>query len=470
MANKLPLLGDDFEIWGHWWLPGDPDNKVAGRLTSKFGALELKLLHPFPAIDPHDRDAVAPVVYGVGDTKLFTLWDAFQIGCSIQAPGTTQPIFRHMRVLVGEHIEARKDMLFTGLILSGANIGPWSGIQGVDYQLTFRENDSPSMEYRLSENRSKELLLQDPRMKINIGAGFETINKEFQSYGFNVFPSIHVKFDDEINFDKVRNYWKRLSDFLSLTIGKEFITERITLKTNGGKRPDDSLELRVDHPPPEESKVLNAWEVLVPLAELADNAPRVFEQWFSKSGEVRDSIDLLIGNMRRRELPIHVQLNTLCQALESFHRTTAGGGYLSKNDYKPVARSLTDAIPEETDAELKRAIKDRVRYAYEYSLRTRLTQLLGQIELESLEKLGIMVNDFANAVCKARNDFTHWDTGDESKDDTNLLNLVSKLKMIVRIVLLKHFGIDEKTVVRRALENKALYFQEWRNISVDEEP
>jgi len=91
MANKLPLLGDDFEIWGHWWLPDDPDNKLAGRLTSKFGMLELKLLQPFPAINAHDRDAVAPVIHGVGDTKLFTIWDAIQSGCSIQAPGTTQP-------------------------------------------------------------------------------------------------------------------------------------------------------------------------------------------------------------------------------------------------------------------------------------------------------------------------------------------------------------------------------------------
>jgi len=470
MANKLPLLGDDFEIWGHWWLPEDPEHKQAGKLTSRFGALELTLLQSFPTISINDRDSIVPVIHGVGDTKLFTLWDAVQSSFPIQFPGTIQQSFRYMRVLVGGHLGERSKTTFTGVTLYGANIGPWSGVRSVDQQLTFPEGKLPTIEYRLSENRSKEFTLPAVGLKMTVGGGYETIDEEYRSYGFKVFPSISVSCDDGLTFLRARNLWQSLSNFLSLSTGAEFITERFSLEVNGGKEHSDFFELRVDHPPQEETNMLKAWEVLTPLSELGDKEVQVFEQWFSKNTEVRDSVDLLIGNLRRRKLPNHVQLSTLCQALESFHRTTIGGGYLSKADYKPINKQLSELVPQDIPLELQTAIKDRLRYAYEFSLRTRLGQLVDQLDEEILKKLAIEKDQFVSDVCKARNDFTHWDKSDaKSKgDNANLLNIISKLNLFTRIVLLKHFGVDEKVIVRRALENKHLYFQEWKSLPVEE--
>ena len=465
MANKLPTLGEDFEIWGHWWIPSDPEDKVAGRLTSKFGSLELKLLHPFQAINPHNQDAVVLVIHGVGGTKLFTLWDGIQIGCTIEAPGTVQPIFRNMRVLVGGHLGRRNETTFDGMVLYGANIGPWLGLQLVEQRCTTVQG-SPIIEYRLSERASKEFIVPSIGVRITVGGGFETNIEEFRAYGFKVFPSIHVAFDDSVDFQKIQKLWESVANFLSLTTGTEFVTERFTLEVNGGGENRNTYDLMVDHPLPEETRMLKAWEVLVPLVAFGEETVQIFDQWFSNSTEIRDSIDLLLGNLQRRTLPLHIQLSTLCQALESFHRTTIGGGYITREEFKKINKHMSESIPQEIPSELATAIRDRLRYSYEYSLRTRLSQLVGQFNRDNLEQLGINCDQFVGDVCKARNDFTHWDAL-AMHDDTELLNLVSRLNLVARIILLRHFGIDENVVVRRALENKHLYFQEWRSIPTD---
>ena len=469
MANKLPLLGDDFEIWGHWWLPNDQDHKIAGKLSSRFGRLELKLIQPLPSINPHDHDLPIPVIHGVGDTKLFTLWDSVQTGFTIEAPGTTQPIIHHMRVLVGGHLDVRSETTFSGFSLYGANIGPWSGIKGVGQHITIPDDKPAIIEYRMSEDRSQEVELSQADLHLKISQGVETKDEEFRSYGFKIFPAIQVKCSDGASFQKIRGLWESLFNFISLVIGREFITERITLEMNGGKSHDDIFELRVDHPPPEEDRMFKAWEVLAPLGGFGDQTIQIFEQWFSKSSDVRDSIDLLIGNLRRRELPLHVQISTLCQALESFHRTTVGGGYLPKKEYKPISSTLMKAIPKDIDGELQKAIEDRLRYAYEYSLRTRLGHLVDQLEEDTLMQLGIEKESFVDDICKARNDFTHWDATDSGAKDseTKLLNLSSKLKLFTQIILLKYFGIDEKLVIRRAMENRHLHFPEWKSLPVE---
>ncbi|HKI52814.1 MAG TPA: HEPN domain-containing protein [Anaerolineales bacterium] len=470
MANKLPLLGDDFEIWGHWWLPNDPGHKIAGKLSSRFGRLELKLIQPLPSINPHDHDLPIPVIHGVGDTKLFTLWDSVQTGFAIEAPGTTQPIIRHMRVLVGGHLGARSETTFSGFSLYGANIGPWSGIKGVGQHITIPDDKPAIIEYRMSEDRSQEVELSQAGLHMTISQSWESKDEEFRSYGFNMFPAIQVKCVGGASFQKIRGLWESLSNFISLVTGREFVTERITLEMNNGKSHDDTFELRVGHPPPEEDRMFKAWEVLAPLGGFGDQVVQIFEQWFSNSSDVRDSIDLLIGNLRRRELPLHVQISTLCQALESFHRTTVSGGYISKKEYKPINSALMTVIPKDIDEDLQKAIGDRLRYAYEYSLRTRLGQLVDQLEEDNLVQLGIEKEAFVSDVCKARNDFTHWDgTGSEDDDsEARLLNLSSKLKLFTQIILLKYFGIDEKLVVCRAMENRHIHFPEWESIPVEE--
>ncbi|HEY8012052.1 MAG TPA: HEPN domain-containing protein [Rudaea sp.] len=464
MANDLPKLGADFELWGHWWLPEHESNQVTGCLSSRGGNLELKLLGKFDAIDINRRHLSVPIIHGVGDTKTFTLWNAIQGQFGFRAPGTVEQRFEGMRVLTGRFLPERSSVQFTGLSLHAANLGPWSNLQPVDS--SFSAENPLDLSYRLVANRSREMALPDCGLVLTIGASFSSRNEEFSSYGFNVFPSLHVGFLAPQLFEGVMKWAGSLQRIFSLLIGTELIAEKASVEIDGGKKLDNVLGLLFEHAPPENQKTLSVYEVLAPFSTLQDKAPNVFARWFSEEPRIKDAVDLFLGTTRQRSLSTHMELTTLAQALETFHRNVHGGGYMTRKEYRPIEKMIIDSIPQNMDAGISDSIKERLRHAYEFTFRARLEMLLTKFSDELLKSLDVDRGTFPSEVSKARNEFTHWDaeTNAPRLSGADLSNLVSKLKAFTRLVLLSHLGVPLGSVVQRMIENKYLYLPEWKKI------
>lgn len=466
--SKSRLLGDDFEVWGYWWLPGQQEAALTGKLSSRYGRIELLLLGSFPSIDVNAFGLVVPIIHGVASAKEITILDAVQVQFSFKAPGTVEQRFQNMSAIFGGHLEEADSERITGFVIYADNIGPWSGISGVEASMAINGNSIVGMEYKLSTSKKQQYRLENNGALITVGPGISTRNEEYLSYGFDMSPSIDVQFDEHKNYEEVLQFCGILTNLLSLFVGVELTIGRLGLRLGRG---DESqvFDVHLDYPPPENTKVLESREVLVPLQALGDSCVHVFERWISEEPRIRDSIDLQIGTMRRRKLPVHVELTSLCQSLEAFHRNTVCGGYVSKKVFKPILTEFMEAVPIDIDTGLRKSIEDRLRYAYEFTLRTRLQQLLGGLSDDTHARLGIDDEGFSGAVVKARNDYTHWDESYGRMDDgADLKNLVAKLNVISRIVLLKHIGVDESLVVSRVLDNSHRYLPRWYNFKKPE--
>lgn len=98
----------------------------------------------------------------------------------------------------------------------------------------------------------------------------------------------------------------------------------------------------------------------------------MLEAWFTKAERLRAVYTLFFGSMYFSEMYPRFHFLNLIQAVETFHRNMRKGQYLTEEDFKPIRTALTSAIPEGIADDLREALKSKIRYGYEYSLRKRL--------------------------------------------------------------------------------------------------
>src|SRR5688572_30570469 len=91
---KLPDIGEDFSLHGHWWLPEQSDEKKAGRLACIGGRMTLEIMGVLPGIDPLKAFTKVPIVHGAAEANAITLIGCYQSGPGFKIPGT----------MVGHHL------------------------------------------------------------------------------------------------------------------------------------------------------------------------------------------------------------------------------------------------------------------------------------------------------------------------------------------------------------------------------
>jgi len=263
--------------------------------------------------------------------------------------------------------------------------------------------------------------------------------------------------------DEVRHQANSLRRLFSLLVGVALTFERMVLEIEGNNPTNRSAELRLNYPPPDDSRQLHVTEILAPLSMFSDRSAESFDRWLTEEDRIQDATDLLISTIGRTSLPPHLQLIVLAQALEAFHRNVHSGGYMTPEEYEPVRQQLEAAFPANFSEGHRNALRSRIRFGYEFSLRKRLEELLRRLEQSTLDALAIDRREFPQRVAEARNDFTHWDasTGSPLLTGADLMNLVGRLKALTRIVLLNHLGIDEIRLVQRIVENRPRYLPIW---------
>jgi len=146
---------------------------------------------------------------------------------------------------------------------------------------------------------------------------------------------------------------------------------------------------------------------------------------------------------------------SLMQALESFHRATKGGKYLSDKSWKPYKEKLVNEIPVELDSGHRESLKNRIKYGNEYSLKKRLGELLRTLDEKTLSVLSPSTKYFTGVIVDTRNYLTHYD--DELKNsslkDADLYWANQRLRIFITILLLKEIGIEENVILESMRKN-----------------
>ena len=475
MTNFSHNLMDEFEVRGHWWLPENPDRKVAGVLNCRAGELCLELLGLLRPESIRERLSSGtemwcpPLVLGQCEGKQFTLYQLQEVSLTNFGFGVDFDSKLSARFLfVGFHAARPADLRFKEAAFQLTNLEEWL-YEGPVFQHGHAAK-GPTVEYQRPDSFSHRIEHLDATITSHAGASglsdhlFEKLTHE---------ASLCVEPSQPQDFDWFLNVVLDCQNLLTFFVGKSVHVKRVELyfgdqDLGGSSVPRHApvffrqFEERTD-----ERTML--WEMLLRYPDIKDKVAIVLNHWFRRADDLRAVYELFFGTFYNKKLYLKFQFLSLVQALESFDRSVNPSQYLSDEDYNPIREALVAAIPATTPCSLRSSLKNRVEFGNEYSLRKRLTQILKSLDDKARSLVCSNSATFVAAAVDTRNYFTHYT--DELKSEAvlapeELFHLTQRIRILLTIVLLKDLGIDESLVAAAIRRNPRLSYildcPEWK--------
>lgn len=447
---------DNFEIMGMWWLPENDKKQIPGIL--KFVAdkeIELEIMGTFYESQKQYFQNEQPMHFDIilgrtnkGDNLTLLGPEEKGINCGTGAATYITSSFRCYYILKGIHFLSVDDIKFTKMSVSFTFLDDWL------YPKVFKHEGTNAIRYDSMSPRNIRI------EKINSIISIDSFLSS--SYNFKtVSMSVRSKFIiNPIEGSKDLMWYNDiiscLANFLTLVIGKPIYPQTKTAYLLN----NDEIDIIFVVSNILYIKDIHFSQMMLPYKDLTSYLDKFLNNWFDYSDMLKPVYDLFFGTYYAKLYPNFYFLS-LIQAIEAFHRRIYGekGEYMTEDEYEPLRAFITNSIPPKfPDGSnypigFKDALKSKIKYGHEYSLRTRLKQLLivwGPLYSSSDENL-IEFNH--NVVC-TRNYLTHYEKAPDCRvfegDCLILINLI--LKSILLIILLTHMGIpklDAFRVVRK---------------------
>jgi len=184
-------------------------------------------------------------------------------------------------------------------------------------------------------------------------------------------------------------------------------------------------------------------DMLFTYQDISVDLEALLRNWFEKADVLKPICGLYFGMLSNPHLYLENQFLSLVQAAEAFHRRIFGGKYLPKSEYKEsVFTPLVNMIPD-VNGDLQESLKSKLGYGNEYSLKTRLSELLdksGDIVPQLLGNRKVFIDKTVNT----RNYLTHYDKKSYKRAarGTELVSLTKKLRILLEVCLITQIGLD----------------------------
>jgi len=410
-------LAEAFETSGSWWNPGLPHEVLHGRLSySPREGTYLELDGRLGGSKYRDH-RTWPIICGETRTgQACTLVEASEETSSTGPRFETSKI-RLQLCLVGCLIDKIEALQFSSARVDYSNLTAWMG------RHPFTWPDLPSV-----NDRSYSVAYNPPpdvRFSLK-ESGFTQILGCWCSCGVDSPQELDLQFGETAVFrprqkQGLRWFLNRMHEFrnlLSLLMVQPTKYERIDLQfrkhLHAGSRKmiKDYASLLFRQPWSEvEVRSLHNFRIPLDYGVLRREFPGILANWYGRYGELRPVLDLFFLPVYNRTLNIEFQFLGLLQALEAFHRKALGGVYLSVREYENTYKHLVSQIPAKLTSDHKAALKSRIRYGYEYSLRKKLSELVDVITKGTMYRItdGEDPRQFLSRIVNTRNYLTHYD-------------------------------------------------------------
>ena len=436
---------DKFEYEGIWWLPDEPEKQVSGtlRFTPNEGAI-LDLIGSFKDIKEINKMLELEIILGISSNgKNITLHKCFETKSNVSVPGLLTSSFYANEVFVGAHFQKSEDIKFRELSICYSYLDEWVNISGFNIQ--YPDKSEVVIKYKQPEPIQASIG-EDCKMFIDFQVTI--VQKEAsikQRTYIRIEPSV------EKSLEEYWNIMRDIQNFLSLGVTEPVYPLTITGITEANNSP-----VEIYYHSPEISKVPKTLCMLFTFKDISDRFEILLKNWFENADTLGPVYDLYFGTLYNPRMYLQHQFLSLVQAIEAYHRRKFEGKYLSNDDYEPTYEKFKKFINElAIEPSFKEALKSKLKYGNEHSLRKRLKDLF--------EKYKEVVDDFiedkdifVNRVVDTRNYLTHYDKNlmEKAVDGEQLYYVTQQLKIVIVICLLSELGFNFKEIKNLLARNR----------------
>jgi ApeA N-terminal domain 1 len=440
-------IPDSFQLSGEWFLPdNENDKKIGGVLFWISDRARLELHDSFSSLKSGDIyvDIAKKYdeVHGITtDHQLITVLDAVCFGSSFHFGSSTfsrpEKLISSC-LIIGDHV--RSETLYNEIRVRIPGLHLWIGRSGLSTSFHSKTEQLPHFMNIVVTPLSEEIF-EIPNISASLGFEIEPNTSGDLISEITVKTSAFLR----IKPDTARN-------LLSFLAGSPMSTDQITAEAAiSGKAVEIFVALRESnycrHKAP--------YEFFIQRRNMGIELNVVFSKWFEIYENIAMPSQLALSVLCSNDLWSHVEFLTLMQALEGFHRATTNSMYTSEKDYESIRQTITNAIPQGVTSDHKDALKSRIKYGNEVSLRKRLDLLVECLPLP-LRKLILNGNGTVpRSWVITRNYYTHWD--EASRPDIlgglEMHQAAVRMRLLLRVLYLNHVGIPD-TVIAKSLQNE----------------
>jgi len=452
---------EEREFRGYWWLPENSDEKVGG--IASFSPSDGVFLELFSALneDPEysgsDNVFRPDFIHGITtEGEKVTLANCIRGGYSLsssQGTEVTSSKYQAISLLSGAHFT--EQVSFDRFRVQFPLLTKWSGITGINYSGSVLEGgevsagDTFEVTYEFPESITADL--DDVELKLIFNADFNMGRVGGVSIDEKAYLDI-IPDSGQISYEESTDYSEILQDFITLATGKEVQASMMVGRLEQDEQPGNT-DVEIFFSTGSDLKLpdsLHPRKANFVLSDIVEDFSEVMNNWFEHYEELEPVYNLYFSVQYNSEMYLQNQFLSLTQAIETYHRREIGGQYLSDDDFEEFYEELCENIPGRFDESFRDHLEQGTfKYANEYSLRKRLSQLVSEQE-NILKELPMDVEASVNEIVNTRNYLTHYDEGISPRVDTDELHpLILRLRAILETVLLSNLGIPEDQIVER---------------------
>jgi len=205
-------------------------------------------------------------------------------------------------------------------------------------------------------------------------------------------------------------------------------------------------------------------DTLVSFNKIKSKFSDILNTWFLFYDNYKSSFVLFFESIYLlNKLNLENKYLNIVHSLESYHRKNQNhsNSYMEKEKYiSSIYKDLTKYIPVELEDDFKDALKSKLKYGYEYSLRRRIKELF-RLNNDFINNFIINSDILQKEIIETRNYLTHYDEKTNFvKDENDLYVLCEKIKVIFIILLLfelKFSNDDIKILIEEQELNNKLH-------------
>lgn len=461
MSKLKYCLANAFETNGYWWLPGKPENKIPGKISfDPLGDFSLKLLGALHAEESFGSEPTfkPEIIQGIlEDGQLCTLINSFQTNYSF---GTilTNSTFALNIAIIGWAFDSKEKIKFNCVNFELTNLNNWA-MQKCFKSKPWQDNKF-CVEYDMPKKAKFSINSLDSTLAIcsraDIKDGF--FNKEINHQNY-----IQIRPKKKQNLDWFLEATYGIQNLIAILTAERIFTTNIKLEVKkeksrllSGKMISKFANIILRQSHYEETKNIHPLEIPFTFRSIMSTFGTIVNSWFEEKLSNSSIYDVFFNGLYNKSLNQEFEFISLMQSLEGIHRSLGSDKYMNEQEYEEVRKTISNSIPSNLASDHKDALKARIKYGNEYSLRKRMSLIFQGLDTEIRD---LITDDYKQFISKAvdnRNYLTHYDKASEAnKMEWHDMYLHSwSLRTLLICLIYKRIGIDNNILVNVLKSNK----------------
>lgn len=296
---------EPFEYTGLWWIPENPENKIAGILRYIPGEwAKLDLIGSFKDVRELTRTSRFDIILGVIiDGGMITLYKCIETRTRISSPGTIATSFVCNVVFFGGFFYNINEIKFREISVNYLHLDEWINISGFSFTFPNRGiKEGITIRYKLPEILEADIN-EDWKIEIGFSSSGPSLSQVQKNLNIEQTTFIIFKPKNEKNYEEYIEKIYQIQNFLSLAVMKPVFPLIIEGQTESNKA---LFEGKIFYPPIKifykiasyyKKEEIAPYKMLFSFKDIADNFQSFINNWFKKMEFITSSSSPIFCNI-----------------------------------------------------------------------------------------------------------------------------------------------------------------------------